>query len=105
MTKFTKENFKEEVLESEKLVLVDFWAEWCYPCRIIAPVLEEVDKEYNNIVKIGKINVDEHPEIAEKYGIISIPTLAFFKKGKVVDTLIGAVPKKEIVEKIKSLTQ
>lgn len=105
MKVFSKKNFKKEVLESEMPVLVDFWAEWCHPCKIISPVLQEIDKEYEGIIKIGKVNVDEEPELANKYNVMSIPTLAFFKNGKIVELLIGAVPKKEIIKKIEKIVK
>jgi thioredoxin 1 len=90
---FSDSNFDSEVLSSDKPVLVDFWAEWCGPCRKIGPVVEELSDEYNGKAKIGKVNVDENPEISMKYGIRSIPALLIFKNGEVVDQIIGAVPK------------
>lgn len=81
----TKLNFEEEVLQSEKLVLVDFWANWCGPCKMIAPVLEQIAEEYKEKVKIGKVNVDEESEIARQYQILSIPTLILFKNGKIMN--------------------
>ena len=94
-------NFREEVLESELPVLVDFWAPWCAPCFIVAPAVEEIAKEYEGRFKVCKINVDEAPNTSSEYGIMSIPTLAIFKDGKLVDNIIGAVPKTAIEEKIK----
>jgi len=94
-------NFKQEVLESDIPVLVDFWAEWCAPCRMVAPAIEEIAKEYDGKLKVCKLNVDEASATASKYGIMSIPTLAVFKNGQVVDKLIGVVPKPQIEEKIK----
>ena len=95
----TKLNFEEEVLQSEKLVLVDFWANWCGPCKMIAPVLEQIAEEYKEKVKIGKVNVDEESEIARQYQILSIPTLILFKKGKIMNVSVGFHSKSEI-EKI-----
>jgi len=94
-------NFKEEVLKSNLPVLVDFWAEWCAPCHMVAPVVEEVAKEYEGKLKVCKLNVDEGHNTASHYGIMSIPTLAIFKDGKVVDKVIGALPKSELEAAIK----
>jgi thioredoxin 1 len=87
-------NFEQEVLESSIPVVVDFWAEWCGPCRMIGPALEELSSEYEGRVKIAKLNVDESPEIAARYGVRSIPMLAMFKGGEAVDIKVGASPKK-----------
>ena len=95
-------NFKQEVLESEIPVLVDFWAEWCMPCRMMSPIIEDIAKEYHGKLKVGKLNVDESPQIASTYGIMSIPTLVIFKKGEAVETMVGAIPKADIVSKIES---
>jgi len=97
---FTDTNFKKEVLESQLPVLVDFWTTWCGPCKIIAPIIDELAKEYHNKIKIGKVNVDENPRIATHYGIMSIPTLIFFKNGRVMDQAVGALGKPEIKRKI-----
>lgn len=94
-------NFKQEVLESGLPVLVDFWAVWCGPCLMAAPAVEQIAKEYNGKLKVCKLNVDEAPKTASDYGIMSIPTLAIFKKGKVVDKIIGALPKSELEKTIK----
>lgn len=97
---FTDSNFDTEVLQSNIPVLVDFWAVWCGPCRLIAPVVEELAGEYDGKVKIGKLDVDNNQQSAINYGVRSIPTLLIFKGGKVVDTIIGNVPKAVIVQKL-----
>jgi thioredoxin 1 len=97
-----EENFKEEVLESPIPVLVDFWAEWCGPCHMIAPIVEQISEEYAGRIKVGKLNVDESPQIAAQYGIRGIPTLMLFQGGKAVEQIIGAVPKASIVSKLDS---
>lgn len=97
----TDENFKQEVLESDLPVLVDFWAEWCGACRMVAPVVEEIAREYQGKLKVCKLNVDEAHEAASHYGIMSIPTLAIFKDGKVVDKIVGALPKSELEAVVK----
>ena len=93
-------NWESEVLKSEKPVFVDFWAEWCGPCRAIGPVIDELSKEYDGKVNIGKVNVDENPQISMNYGITSIPAILFIKDGQVVDKLVGAQPKANFVKKI-----
>lgn len=96
----TDENFAKEVLESSVPVLVDFWAVWCGPCRMVAPVVEALAGEYEGRAKVAKLDVDSAQKTASEYGIRSIPTLLIFKGGKVADQVIGAVPKKQIVEKL-----
>jgi thioredoxin 1 len=98
----TDNNFEEEVIKSDKPVLIDFWAVWCGPCKIIAPVVEELAEEYEGKIKVGKLDVDENQQSSIKYGVRSIPTLLIFKDGKVKDTIIGAVPKPQIVQKLNS---
>ncbi len=97
---FTDSNWEQEVLGSDKPVLVDFWAEWCGPCRMIGPLVEELATEYEGKALIGKLNVDENPGVASKYGIRSIPTLLVFKGGEIVDKIVGAVPKTMLAQKI-----
>jgi thioredoxin 1 len=98
----TDDNFENEVIKSDKPVLIDFWAVWCGPCKIIAPVVEELASEYDGKIKVGKLDVDENQQSSIKYGVRSIPTLLIFKDGKVKDTIIGAVPKSQIVQKLNS---
>lgn len=97
---FTDANFKSNVLESDKLSVIDFWAEWCGPCRAIGPVIEELSKEYAGVVNIGKLNVDHNPQVSMDYGITSIPAILFVKGGQIVDKLVGAQPKSNFVKKI-----
>ncbi|MEU7986768.1 thioredoxin [Streptosporangium canum] len=94
MITLTAENFAEQVLQSDKPVLVDFWAEWCGPCRMIAPVLEQIEAEHGDRVTIAKLNYDEHQEIAARYGVMGLPTLNLYKGGEVVQQIIGAKPKR-----------
>ena len=93
----TNQNFNEEVLQSDKPVLIDFWASWCGPCRMIAPIVEEIAEERSDI-KVGKINVDEEPELANRFGIMSIPTLVVMKDGEMINKLVGARPKNQILD-------
>jgi thioredoxin 1 len=97
----TDKNFKEEVLDATKPVLVDFWAPWCMPCRMIAPSVEAIANQYKENLKVCKVNVDECPETATNYQIISIPTLYVFKQGKVVEQIVGALPKEDIENMVK----
>lgn len=94
-------NFREEVLNSPVPTLVDFWAEWCVPCKMIEPIILELEKEYANKLKVVRVNVDENQNLAIEYGIMSIPTIGIFVNGVMVDAIIGAVPKRVIEEKIK----
>ena len=98
----TDENFETEVLKADKLTLVDFWAEWCGPCKQIGPILEEISKEKINLIKIVKINIDENPNIPQKYGVRGIPTLMLFSNGKLIDTKVGSLPKSSLNEWIDS---
>lgn len=99
----TNKNFKTEILDAQVLSIVDFWAPWCMPCKMIAPVLEEIAKDYAGKIKVGKVNVDNETTLAAEYAIMSIPALLFFKNGKVADQVVGAVPKEHIEEKLKNL--
>lgn len=99
----TDENFQSEVLESREPVLVDFWSEWCAPCRAIAPTIEELTAEFDGKAKVGKLDVDSNMQVAEQFGIRSIPVLFLFKDGQVVDRVIGVVPKKVLAEKLNAL--
>ena len=98
----TDSDFEQEVLESETPVLVDFWAEWCAPCKMVAPVLDDLANEYDGKIKFTKVDVDTNPETAMKYGIRSIPTLLVFKGGSPVDQVVGAVPKAVIKKRLDS---
>ena len=96
----TDSNFDELVMKSDKPVLVDFWAEWCGPCRMVGPVVEELAKEYDGKAVVGKVNVDNNPQISAKFGIRNIPTLLFFKDGKLVDKHVGVAPKSTLAGKL-----
>ena len=91
---FTDSNFENEALKADGPVLVDFWAPWCGPCRMVGPIIEELATNYSGRVKIGKLNTDDNPNVASRYGIMSIPTVLLFKNGQIVDRVVGAVPKK-----------
>ena len=98
--KITKENFEQEVLKSDKPVLIDFWASWCGPCRMLSPTISEIAEEYKDKVKVGKVNVDEEEELAAMFRVTSIPMLVVMKEGKVVNTAVGVRPKEQIVNMI-----
>ena len=96
-------NFDQEVLKSDIPVLVDFYADWCGPCKMMSPVVDQISNEYAGRLKVGKINVDESPNTSSQYRVMSIPTILFIKNGQVVDQVIGAVPKRQLVDKIEKL--
>ncbi|MGE5363132.1 MAG: thioredoxin [Bacteroidota bacterium] len=100
---FTDSNFDTEVLKSDKPVIVDFWAAWCGPCRMIAPIIEELAEEYKETVKVGKVDVDDNQQVAITYGVRSIPTVLFIKNGEVVDKVIGAGNKATFEQKIRAI--
>src|SRR5687767_12222975 len=100
---FTDTNFEEVVLKSDKPVLIDFWAEWCGPCRMVGPVVEEIAKEYDGKALVGKVNVDLNPGLSARFGIRNIPTILFVKNGEIVDKSVGAVPKNMLTQKLNNL--
>jgi len=102
---FTDKNWESEVLNSDLPVMVDFWAEWCMPCYMIAPAVEKVAEAYDGKIKVGKLNVDENPVTAGKYRVMAIPTLLFFNEGKLVDRIVGVVSKKVIEDKIEKILE
>ncbi len=99
------DNFESKVLNSEIPVLVDFWAEWCGPCRALAPVIEEIAEDYSGEIKVGKLNVDENPGASSAYDVRSIPTLIVFKDGAVLDRIVGALPKNQITDLVDSVVE
>lgn len=104
MLELTDANFEQEVVQSQDLVMVDFWAPWCGPCRVLGPVVEEIANEYNGKVKVAKLNVDDSQTVPAKFGIMSIPTIIFFKDGEEVERVTGAVPKNVLTEKLAELS-
>ncbi len=102
---FNEENFQKEVLESAISVMVDFYADWCGPCKMISPIVEQLAEEYTGALKVGKVNVDENMNLASQYRIMSIPAIMFFKNGEVADQIIGAVPKQQLIDKIEGLIE
>jgi thioredoxin 1 len=103
--KLDKTNFSQEVLDSSVPVIVDFWASWCGPCKVLSPIIDEIAIEYKDKIKFAKVNVDDEPELAQKYGIMSIPTLLFFKSGVIVKSVVGAVPKSYLKTQIDQFLQ
>jgi thioredoxin 1 len=99
----TDSNFEEQVLKSEKPVIIDFWAEWCGPCRMVGPIVQELGEEYAEKAVVGKVNVDENPGVTSKFGIRNIPTILYFKNGDVVDKQVGAAPKQVLAGKLEAI--
>lgn len=100
--KITSENYKEEVLNSDKTVLIDFYADWCGPCRMMSPIIDEIAEEMSNTVKVGKVNVDDNQDLAMEYGVMSIPTIVVIKNGEVSKTFVGVRDKEEIKQELKA---
>lgn len=100
IVELSETNFEDEVKKSDIPVMIDFWAEWCGPCRVIAPFVDEASTEYDGKLKVGKVNVDNNQKISSEYAVMSIPAVLFFKGGQVVDQIVGAVPKKALFDKI-----
>jgi thioredoxin 1 len=101
---FTDDNFDQEVLQSPQPVLVDFWAEWCHPCRMLAPVIDELARDYAGKVKVGKVDTDSNRDVSLKFGISAIPTIMLFQGGQVVRKFVGVMPKKEFVAELQKVT-
>ncbi len=101
--RFTTDNFDSEVMKSDVPVFIDFYADWCGPCKMMGPVVEELAKEYDGKVKVGKVNIDQQPELAQKFGVMSIPYFAFVKNGTLVSDELGAVPKERLTRKIEEM--
>lgn len=101
----TQDNFQREAVQSSTPMVVDFWASWCGPCRAIAPILEELAKQYAGKIRVGKVNVDEHQELAVQYGVLNIPTLVFLKGGQEVDRVVGVVPRLQLESKFERLLE